>query len=49
LLSVGLMIPHTAAVSLGGFVYNLVAVTLGNMLGGIFFVGFAYWFISKDK
>ncbi|MFU0824838.1 formate/nitrite transporter family protein [Clostridium sp.] len=49
LLSVGLMIPHAAAVSLGGFVYNLVAVTLGNMLGGIFFVGFAYWFISKDK
>lgn len=49
LLSIGLMIPHTAAVSLGGFTYNMAAVTLGNMVGGIFFVGFAYWFISKDK
>lgn len=49
LLSIALMIPHKAAVSLGGFVYNLTAVTLGNIVGGMFFVGIAYWYVSKRK
>ena len=49
LLSISLMIPHNASVSVGGFMSNLIPVTLGNMVGGIFFVGAAYWFISKDK
>lgn len=26
------------------FISNLVPVTLGNIIGGVFFVGFAYWF-----
>ena len=49
LLSVALMIPHTAAISIGGLVHNLLWVTLGNFLGGAVFIGAAYWFISKDK
>lgn len=43
LLGVGLLQPHDAAVSLGGFVRNLVPVTLGNVAGGALFLGAAYW------
>lgn len=49
LLSAALFIPHSAAISLYGFTYNMTAVTLGNIVGGAFFVGFTYWFISKEK
>ena len=28
---------------------NLIPVTLGNLVGGVFFVGFLYWFIHKDE
>ena len=49
LLSVAVMIPHTAAVSIGGLVHNLLWVTLGNFVGGAVFIGAAYWFISKDE
>lgn len=49
LLSIALMIPHKAAISLNGFAYNLSAVTLGNIVGGMFFVGIAYWYVSKKK
>lgn len=48
-LSIGLMNPQGAAVSLGGFFYNLAIVTLGNMVGGILFVALPYYFISKEK
>ncbi|EET60628.1 formate/nitrite transporter [Marvinbryantia formatexigens DSM 14469] len=46
-LSVGMM--NGAAVGLGGFLYNLLIVTLGNMVGGIVFVALPYYFISKEK
>ncbi len=34
-----------AALNWGGFLHNLVPVTLGNVLGGVLFVGCAYWFV----
>jgi len=43
------MIPHTAAVSIGGLIHNLIWVTAGNFVGGAVFIGAAYWYISKDK
>jgi nitrite transporter NirC len=49
LLSVSLMIPHGAAISIGGLAHNLLWVTLGNFVGGAVFIGAAYWFISKEK
>ncbi len=49
LLSVSLMIPHSAAISIGGLAHNLLWVTLGNFVGGAVFIGAAYWFISKEK
>lgn len=49
LLSAALLIPHPAQITMAGFWYNMTAVTLGNIVGGAFFVGLAYWFVSKRK
>ena len=49
LLTVGLLEPSTYAVTLGGFAYNLLVVTLGNMIGGILFVAVPYCIIAKQK
>ncbi|MDD2957687.1 MAG: formate/nitrite transporter family protein [Lachnospiraceae bacterium] len=48
-LSIGLLNPNGAAVSLGGMVYNLAIVTLGNMVGGIIFVALPYYLTGKAK
>lgn len=37
------------AISAGGMFYNLLWVTLGNMVGGIVFVALPYWLAAKDK
>lgn len=47
ILSLSLMIPHTAAVTVGGFIYNLLIVTLGNLVGGSICTGAVYWYISS--
>ncbi len=47
-LTIGLLNPMGAAVSLGGLVYNLAIVTLGNMVGGIVLVALPYYFIAKE-
>lgn len=49
LLTTALLIPHTAAISISGLVHNLIWVTLGNFVGGVVFIGAAYWYISKEK
>ncbi|MHB9026819.1 MAG: formate/nitrite transporter family protein [Armatimonadota bacterium] len=43
LLTLSLLQPHSAAVSVIGMGYNLLWVTVGNILGGAIFVGGAYW------
>jgi nitrite transporter NirC len=49
LLGVGLFIPHDPQlVSWAGFARNLVPVSLGNIIGGAFFVGWAYWYIAQE-
>ena len=37
-----------AKVTLGGSAYNLLFVTLGNIVGGGF-IGFAYYYIGREK
>lgn len=49
LLAIGIFTPHPATVSILGYAYNLLFVTLGNMVGGIFFVALPYYLISKKK
>lgn len=49
LLTIGLLSPGTAAVSITGYIYNIGVVTLGNMIGGIFFVAIPYYLISRKN
>lgn len=49
LLTSALLNPAGQAVSLGGWCYNLLVVTLGNMIGGILFVAAPYFIGSRDK
>ncbi len=49
LLTVALLMPAAAVGSLSGFAYNLLFVTLGNVIGGALVIGASYWYIShKD-
>lgn len=49
LLTLSLISPFGAAVSLGGYFYNIFVVTLGNMLGGIICLAIPYFLIAKKK
>lgn len=46
LLGIGLMQEHPETITWGGFVHNMVPVTLGNIVSGALFVGGAYWLSS---
>ena len=48
-LTVGFLCPHEAVIGIGGILYNLGIVTIGNMVGGILFVAVPYCLISQDK
>lgn len=49
LLAIGLMEPMGQAITLGGYFYNLLFVTVGNMLGGILFVAVPYAIIAGKE
>ena len=49
LMAIGLMNPMGQAINLGGYIYNLVVVTAGNMIGGILFVAIPYYLVLKNK
>lgn len=49
LLSISLLVPHPETVTLAGLAANLIPVSLGNMAGGILFVGVPYWYIGNAK
>ncbi|MCM3573893.1 MULTISPECIES: formate/nitrite transporter family protein [Mesobacillus] len=46
LFSIALLVPHPETVSIAGSLYNLVPVTLGNIIGGGFFVGTLYVYLN---
>lgn len=49
LLGMALLLPHDPAViHMGGYLYNLAVVTVGNVIGGTCLVGISYWYISKE-
>ncbi|PZD94421.1 nitrite transporter NirC [Paenibacillus sambharensis] len=48
-LSLALMLPHPDTITLAGWFHNMIPVTLGNIVGGAFFVGTMYWLISPVK
>ena len=47
IFSVALMAPHPDTVTVGGAVWNLCWVTLGNTVAGAGFMGAAYWVASR--
>lgn len=49
IFSIGLLIPHPEGVSFAGAAYNLLYVTLGNMVGGAVILGLPYWYIGKGE
>lgn len=49
ILTIGMLAPFDAVLSIGGYVYNIAMVTLGNMVGGIVFIAIPYYIISKGK
>lgn len=48
ILAVGLLNAGGEAVSIGGYFYNLLFSTIGNIIGGAIFVALPYYMISKD-
>ncbi|MDR2731064.1 MAG: formate/nitrite transporter family protein [Treponema sp.] len=49
LLTISLLSPAAgAAVSLGGWIYNIALSTIGNMIGGIIFIALPYSAISRQ-
>lgn len=49
LLTISLLAPAGENVTLGGYFYNILTVTLGNMLGGVLFAALPYHVISREK
>jgi nitrite transporter NirC len=48
LLSMAMLLPHGAEISVAGFIHNQVFVTLGNLIGGGAFVGLVYWLATPS-
>lgn len=48
IMSVALMMPEST-LTIGGFLGNLIPVTLGNMVGGALVIGGGYWYVGKKK
>ena len=49
LLTLGLLLPHEATISLSGMAHNLIPVTIGNLVGGGLIIGLAYWYKGHKK
>lgn len=47
LMSLALLLPHGAEVSMAGFIHNQIFVTAGNMVGGGLLVGMVYVFAQS--
>ncbi|MBB6522501.1 formate/nitrite transporter family protein [Pseudoteredinibacter isoporae] len=45
--SLALLGPEIEGISIQGAGFNLLWVTLGNVVSGVFFVGLSYWYLSR--
>ncbi|MNC69171.1 Nitrite transporter NirC [compost metagenome] len=45
--AIALVLNHPGTISFGGVLHNLVPVTLGNLVGGVFLMGFMYYTVNK--
>ncbi len=44
---ISLTSPHSEVINMGGFIHNLIPVTIGNIVGGGFFVGMLFFFLNE--
>ncbi|WP_219374603.1 formate/nitrite transporter family protein [Bacillus mycoides] len=49
LFAISLVSPHPNAISFSGAIYNLIPVTIGNIIGGSVFVGMVYHYLTKNN
>lgn len=49
LLTISLLAPLHDGITLSGYFYNILVVTIGNMIGALLFLAFPYFIISKKK
>lgn len=50
IMALGILDPNgVAGISVGGYIYNLAVVTIGNMIGGIALVAWPYYMIQKNN
>jgi nitrite transporter len=49
LFSIALLVEHPETISISGGIYNLLAVTMGNIIGGAFFVGTLYVYLDAKR
>ena len=49
ILTIGLLNPTNLALTLGGYFWNIIILIIGNMVGGILFVAFPYFIITREK
>ena len=47
LLTIALINPMDQAITIGGYFYNLILVTIGNIIGGVLFVALPYYAASR--
>jgi nitrite transporter len=45
--AISLVVPHPDTINMAGVVYNLVPVTIGNLIGGTIFMAFMYYYVNK--
>lgn len=45
--AIALVLDHPDTITLGGAVYNLIPVTIGNFFGGTVFMGWMYYYVNK--
>lgn len=47
-LAMGLMVEHSEAISIAGYAYNIIVVSLGNFVGGVLILTIPYYLINKS-
>lgn len=45
--AIAIVIDHPGTISFNGIIHNLIPVTIGNLIGGGFFMGFMYYYVNK--
>ncbi|AZK45241.1 formate/nitrite transporter family protein [Paenibacillus lentus] len=45
--AIALVLNHPGTISFAGVLHNLVPVTIGNLIGGVIFMGFMYYYVNK--